>query len=80
MAIYIAPTKGNTLLQHTCDMIFQQPVEVYADSEAEILAFEEILDDGNTKVIPTPGSFAMTVENEKAITYIRLPKGWVKAS
>lgn len=80
MAIHIAAPKGHTLVHHTCDVIFKQPVEIYADSEAEIQALEEIVDDGEIKVIPQPGSFAMTVENEKAISYIRLPKGWVKAS
>lgn len=75
--IRIKPTNNRTLVSDTCDMIFQQEVEIIADAESDITALEEIVDDGDTKVIPLPGSMAYTAD--MSVVYQLSPSGvWTK--
>lgn len=54
-----------------------QEVEILCDTEAEILALGEIVDDGTVEVKPTPGSTAYTAD--MSAIYQLSPSGtWVK--
>lgn len=50
----IIPPSGNS--------VFRQEVEILADTENEIKALDDVVDDGDTSVIPTPGSLAYTAD------------------
>lgn len=74
--IHITSAKDKTLV-HSCDMIFRQEVEIIADAESDIASLDEIVDDGDTKVIPTPGSMAYTAD--LSVIYQLSPSGvWTK--
>ena len=75
--IRIKPSDNQTLLNDTCDMIFRQEVEIIADAESDISNLEEIVDDGDVKVIPLPGSMAYTAD--MSAVYQLSPSGvWTK--
>lgn len=75
--IKIKPTDNRNLVSDTCDMIFRQEVEIIADAENDISSLEEIVDDGDVKVIPTPGSMAYTAD--MSAVYQLSPSGvWTK--
>lgn len=75
--IKIKPTDNRNLVSDTCDMIFRQEVEIIADAESDISSLEEIVDDGDVKVIPTPGSMAYTAD--MSAVYQLSPSGvWTK--
>lgn len=75
--IKIKPTDNRNLVSDTCDMIFRQEVEIIADAESDISSLEEIVDDGDVKVIPTPGSMAYTAD--MSVVYQLSPSGvWTK--
>lgn len=75
--IKIKPTDNRNLVNDTCDMIFRQEVEIIADAESDISSLEEIVDDGDVKVIPTPGSMAYTAD--MSAVYQLSPSGvWTK--
>ena len=75
--IKIKPTDNRTLVSDTCDMIFRQEVEIIADAESDISALEEIVDDGDVKVIPLPGSMAYTAD--MSVVYQLSPSNvWTK--
>lgn len=75
--IKIKPTDNRNLVSDTCDMIFRQEVEIIADAESDISNLEEIVDDGDVKVIPTPGSMAYTAD--MSAVYQLSPSGvWTK--
>lgn len=56
-----------------------QEVIIIADTEAEITALGNVVDDGGVKVIPTAGSTAVTAVDGTAVVYVLLPGGWQKA-
>lgn len=77
MAIKIKSPTGAGLVGASGNSIFRQEVEIVADAESDITALEEIVDDGDFAVIPTPGSIAYTAD-AKAV-YMLSPSGvWTK--
>ena len=55
----------------------RQEVEIIADTEAEITALGNVVDDGSVKVIPTAGSVAYTAD--LSVSYMLSPSGvWTK--
>lgn len=77
MAIKIKSPTGAGLVGPIKGKIFRQEVEIVADAESDITALDDIVDDGDTAVIPTPGSIAYTAD-AKAL-YMLSPSGkWTK--
>lgn len=65
----IIPPSGNS--------VYRQEVEILTDTEAEIKALDDVVDDGDNAVIPTPGSMAYTVD--MAVVYQLSPSNkWTK--
>lgn len=50
----IIPPSGNS--------VYRQEVEILADTEDEIKALDDVVDDGDNTVIATPGSMAYTAD------------------
>lgn len=75
--IKIKSPSGSGLVGPSGNSVFRQEVEIIADAESDITALEEIVDDGDITVIPTPGSIAYTAD-AKAL-YMLSPSGvWTK--
>lgn len=75
--IKIKSASGNGIVGAVGNSVFMQEVEILADAESDITALEEIVDDGNVKVIPTPGSMAYTAD--MSVVYQLSPSGvWTK--
>lgn len=77
MAIKIKSPTGAGLVGAVGNSVFRQEVEIIADAESDISSLEEIVDDGDVKVIPTPGSMAYTAD--MSVVYQLSPSGvWTK--
>lgn len=75
--IVIKSASGAGIVGSVGGRAFRQEVEIIADTEAEITALGNVVDDGSVKVIPTAGSMAYTPD--MTVMYMLSASGvWTK--
>ena len=62
MAIKIKSSNGAGLIPASGNSVYRQEIEILADTEDDIKALDDVVDDGENSVIPTPGSVAYTAD------------------
>lgn len=62
MAIKIKSTGVAGIIPPSGNSVYRQEVEILADTEDEIKALDDVVDDGDNAVIATPGSMAYTAD------------------